>query len=207
MKFIDRDNWKRKRHFGFFKGFDIPYFNVCCTIDITRFIAFQKKNAFPFFNTLLYFIMKEANGIEEFRTRIREEKIIVHDVVHPSFTYLTKEGLYGFCPVDYHSDMNVFLKNAQERRDAYRDEVNLDDHGRDDLIYITSLPWISFTSIMHPISIRHIDSIPRISWGKYLEQQGRYSLPFSIQVHHGLMDGYHIGIYTTQLQETLNQLG
>jgi len=79
-----------------------------------------------------------------------------------------------------------------------------DKEYRDDKIYITSIPWVSFKSISHPINIKPVDSVPRLSWGKYYEQNETLKLPFSVQVHHGLMDGKHVGLYFKKLQEYLD---
>jgi chloramphenicol O-acetyltransferase type A len=83
--------------------------------------------------------------------------------------------------------------------------VNLkDEPGRDDLLYITSIPWVSFTGITHPVHMNPVDSIPRISWGKYFEEYNKIKLPLSVQVHHALADGVHMGQYFNNLQEILN---
>lgn len=39
--------------------------------------------------------------------------------------------------------------------------------------------------------------------GKFKKEQDRILLPFSVQVHHGLMDGYHVGKYYNLLEEYL----
>jgi chloramphenicol O-acetyltransferase type A len=79
-----------------------------------------------------------------------------------------------------------------------------DESERDDLLYITSVPWVSFTGMTHPVQMKPVDSIPRISWGKYFEENGRVKLPLSVQVHHALMDGVHVGQYFIKLQELLD---
>lgn len=79
-----------------------------------------------------------------------------------------------------------------------------DEPGRDDLLYITSIPWISFTNITHPIQMTPVDSIPRISWGKYFEESGKVKLPLSVQVHHALVDGIHVGKFFNNIQEILD---
>lgn len=48
------------------------------------------------------------------------------------------------------------------------------------------------------------DSIPRISWGKYFEENGKIKLPMSVQAHHALMDGMHVGQYFSMFQEILD---
>ena len=49
-----------------------------------------------------------------------------------------------------------------------------------------------------------VDSIPRISWGKYFEESGKIKLPLSVQAHHALVDGIHVGQYFNTIQEILD---
>ncbi len=69
---------------------------------------------------------------------------------------------------------------------------------------MTSIPWISFTGTTHPIQMNPVDSIPRIAWGKYFEENGKIKLPLSIQVHHALVDDLHVGQYFNAIQEILD---
>jgi chloramphenicol O-acetyltransferase len=45
------------------------------------------------------------------------------------------------------------------------------------------------------------DSVPKIIFGKYEVEGGRVRLPVSVEVHHALMDGVHVGRYFERLQE------
>jgi chloramphenicol O-acetyltransferase type A len=74
---------------------------------------------------------------------------------------------------------------------------------RDDVIYHTTLPWISFTSFAHARTKGRGDSIPRIVFGKFINEADRMMMPISIEVHHALMDGLHVGRYLARLEEAL----
>lgn len=204
MKYIDIDTWKRKKHFNYFKNLDYPHFNVCGNIDITLFYKYIKSNNLPFSISLLYCIMKSVNLIEEFRYRIREEKVVVHNIVHPSFTVLKDNNVFDFCYVNYNDNYHTFKNETKAIIENSKNEIELDDEKRDDLIFISSVPWISFTSISHPINMNPVDSIPRITTGKYFEEGNLIKLPISVQVHHALMDGFHVGLYYKYLQDVLD---
>ncbi len=51
-----------------------------------------------------------------------------------------------------------------------------------------------------------VDSNPKVTWGKYFKQDDRVLMPFSVQVHHGLMDGLHVGRYFEMLQRYIDEL-
>ena len=74
---------------------------------------------------------------------------------------------------------------------------------REDVIYHTTLPWISFTSFAHARNKGRGDSIPRIVFGKFTSVNERVLLPISVEVHHALMDGLHVGRFLTRLEEAL----
>jgi len=48
------------------------------------------------------------------------------------------------------------------------------------------------------------DSVPKISFGKFLVKDGKKMMPVSIHVNHALMDGFHVGQYAALFQELLN---
>ncbi|MGL3600382.1 CatA-like O-acetyltransferase, partial [Veillonella sp. ZSJB6] len=76
----------------------------------------------------------------------------------------------------------------------------------DSLLYLTSVPWVTFTSISHPTHDQQHDTVPRIAWGKFTETGGRMSMPLSVQAHHALVDGVHVGRYYELLQAWLDDL-
>lgn len=205
MRIIDLDIWERKDHFHFFKGLDYPHFSIGANLDITRFYQFTKENDLPFFISFLYAATKTANLIPEFRYRIRGGQVIEHEMVHPSFTVLTSQEVFTFCTVDYLENYREFKESTSKAIAAAKDNVNLkDEPGRDDLLYITCIPWISFTSVTHPIHMNPVDSIPRIAWGKYFEENGKIKMPLSVQGHHALIDGFHVGQYFNEMQEIMD---
>lgn len=202
MKYIDIENWKRKDHYNYFKQLDYPHFNICGNLDITNFYKFIKENKLPFFISFLYAAVKTANDIEEFKLRIREDMVIEHDTVSPSFTVMTEDEVFSFCTSDFKAEFKEFKADTLREIENVKNNINIDDEpGRDDLLYITSIPWVSFTNITHPINMHPVDSIPRISWGKYFTENNKIKIPISVQVHHALVDGVHVGQYFNMLQE------
>jgi Chloramphenicol O-acetyltransferase len=211
MQTIDLENWKRREHFEFFYRMDYPQYNICANIDVTHLLYFVKENKIPFYYAMIYSVMKVTDQSENFRYRVRENKqVVLHDKLHPSFTDMSADAtddLFKFVTLDMQDDLFKFVKLAKEtseKQKLYFDYAPM--IGRDDFIYITCIPWISFTHLSHTISINRNDSVPRISWGKYFEQEGKVLLPFSVQVHHAFVDGVHVGQYIEKLQKYLNQL-
>jgi chloramphenicol O-acetyltransferase type A len=74
---------------------------------------------------------------------------------------------------------------------------------RDDLIHYSVIPWIAFTSFTHAKKYNTRDSIPKIVFGKYCDDSGVAKMPVSVEVHHALMDGIHVGEFFEIFQKHL----
>jgi chloramphenicol O-acetyltransferase type A len=210
MKYIDKQTWDRKEHFEFFHRADYPQFNVCMNLDISGFLAFVKDKKLPFYFATMYAVMKVVNTLDDFRYRIRNGQVVLHETVHPSFTYLdSKEnsGLFKVVTIDMTDNISDFVLTADKAAKSQKEYFPAETlAGRDDLIYITCLPWISFTHISHTISLNRTDSVPRISWGKFFTEGSRVLLPFSVQVNHAVADGYQVAMLVEKLQSYLDNI-
>lgn len=209
MEYIDIDNWKRKEHFNFFRRADYPQYNICANIDVTNFLRFVRERKVSFYYAMIHASTHVANEIINFRYRIRGEKVILHSELHPSFTDLNdkEDDLFKLVTVDMKDDILEFVKYAKEKSQNQNDYFNLNGlAGRDDLVYITCIPWVSFTHLSHTISLDKNDSVPRISWGKYFSENNKVLLPFSVQVNHALVDGVHVGMYFSKLQKHIDNI-
>lgn len=206
MRTIDRTTWERAEHYDFFHAMDYPQFNICMDVDVTNFLEKTKAKKLPFYYAMIYAVTTATNEVEEFRYRIHGEEVVVHDVLHPSFTDLAKGSeLFKFVTVELETGMEDFIIKAKDISERQQKYFPFEEMMRDDLIYITCIPWISFTHLSHTINMRKDDAVPRISWGKYYRQGDKVLLPFSVQVNHALVDGVHVGKYVEKLQEYLDQ--
>lgn len=206
MEYIDLESWPRKETYRFYGSLDYPHFNVCADMDITLLHSYLRNKGLSIFTAVLFGVCKAANSILEFRLRIRGEEIVIHDVVHPSFTVLTEDNLFGFCETKYTGEIKDFFKYTEEAIAKTKSVPSLDDEaGRDDYLFVSTLPWVRFTSISHPIHMHPADSIPRITWGKFTEENDQVIIPLSVQIHHGLADGYHVGRFFSLFQEWADQ--
>jgi len=209
MEYIDIENWERKEHFNFFHSMDYPQYNLCSNIDITNFLDYTRKNKLSFYYAMIHSVVYIANQITNFKYRIRKDKIIVHDELSPSFTDMSsiKDDLFKLVTVNMKKNIFEFAEYAEEKSKNQKDYFSLDElAARDDLIYITCIPWVSFTHISHTINLNKNDSVPKISWGKYFNENSKVLLPFSVQVNHALVDGVHIGQYLSKLQKYINNI-
>jgi chloramphenicol O-acetyltransferase type A len=206
MRTIDLSTWYRREHFEFFNAFNHPHFSLCANVDLSRIYPYSKAHGYSMTAVILYVISRAANAIPAFRWRIRGAEVVEHETVSPSFTLLVENDLFGFCTIDYCQDFTEFAQRAGEQITLAKAHATLKDPpGRDDLLFMSVIPWVSFTSIQHPMRLHPSDSIPRFAWGKYFEEGGVLKMPLSVQAHHALMDGVHVGKFYAAVQDYLQR--
>ena len=177
---------------------------MCANVDLTAFYPFIKQRGISFTVATVYVLARAANAVPEFRWRIREGGVVEHEIVHPSITILTNEDLFSFCTIEHTSDFSLFAARATEQMAYMREHLRLEDGPRqDDLLFMTAIPWVSFTSFMHAVQLHPADSVPRIAWGRFFEEGEFLKMPLSVQAHHALMDGLHLGRFYAEVQEYL----
>ena len=76
---------------------------------------------------------------------------------------------------------------------------------RDDLAYLSCMPWLDYTSINNALPGPD-DCIPRITWGKIVERDGRWEMAMTLEVHHALVDGEQVGAYFAAVQDALRAI-
>ena len=207
MRYIDMETWSRREHFELFGSYDHPHFSMCANVGITRFYPLVKQRGYTFTAALVYVLTRTANEVPEFRYRIREEGVVEHEVVNGSFIVLLEGDQFSFATVEYDVDFNVFAERVAAEVARVKEGTTLGaDRVSDNTLYMTAIPWVSFTSFNHPMQLHPMmDSVPRLAWGKFFQDGDILKMPLDVQGHHGLMDGLHVGRYYALLQEYLDQ--
>jgi chloramphenicol O-acetyltransferase type A len=206
MRTIDIETWSRREHFQFLSTFDLPHFGMCANVDLTTFYPAVKQWGTSITVAIVYVLARAANTIPEFRQRIRGGAVVEHEVVHPSWTVLRDADLFTFCAVEYTEDFSLFAARAAEQMAYMKEHPTLEDEpGRDDLLFMTAIPWVSFTSFLHPLHLHPVDSVPRLAWGKFFTEGASLKMPLGVQVHHALMDGIHAGRFYGEVEGLLRE--
>lgn len=206
-KIIDINNWERKEHFEWFKDFDEPFWGVVSEIDCTKAYERSKETGIPFFHFYLHKSLKAVNSLENFRLRIEDGQVVCYDKIHASATLNNVEGLYAMSFIKFYDDLEMFSSNAQieEKRVRNLKGLGVDSNtARKDTIHYSSVPWFKITGLTHARNYKYKDSVPKITFGKYEEVNGKKIMNISINGHHGLMDGSHAGKFLKIFQELLN---
>jgi chloramphenicol O-acetyltransferase type A len=191
---------KRRDRFELFNSMESPLINITFPLTVPDFRDFCKTKRYPPFHFFLYTVFRALMKVENFRYRIFEDEVIKIDRIIPSYTVMNEDQVLNFTRFEHSDDLNVFVKRSLASRDeSVRSRQLL--HAAStftareikDYVFITSLPWLDFTSIQHPVYKFKSADIPSLAWGKFTtEGNGELTMSFSVQAHHGFVDGFHI---------------
>lgn len=202
---IDLKTWNRTAHFEFFSKFEEPFFGITTPIDCT--IAYQKSKTLqvPFFVYYLHKTLVAVNKIENFRLRIEGKDVVLYDEIDTSATIMREDKTFGFSFMKFHEDLHEFNKTAQIEIQRIQNTPGiLTREYPENIIHFSAVPWINFTGLTHSRSFSAPDSCPKISFGKLMDENGKKTMALSVTAHHGLLDGYHMGLFVEELQNLLN---
>ena len=161
---------------------------------------------------MLYIVVTSLNKVPEMRMRFVNNKPVVFDDINPAITVMTKTNTFENVRFrnekDYHKFYEVAKKNIDEAKnetELTKNNYNPDNNWNE--YYITCLPWLNFEGLTQPIPEElHSQTVPRVCWGKYKENNNKYELTLNITVSHVFVDGLHISTAFNNIQEQLNNV-
>lgn len=205
FKEIDVENWNRKTTYEFFKDYEDPFFNITANLDATALYSFCKQNDLSFSLANLFYSLRTANEIREFRFRLLNNKLVEFDKIHATQTILNEDETFSFCYFESKENVFDFNKAGKTAVERYKRLKSFDvEADRIDLIYYSVIPWISFTSFKHAVRADNKQTVPRMVFGRMFDDGGRKKIPHSVEVHHALLDGLHVGQYFNRLQDNFS---
>ena len=208
MKIINIESWNRKEHFEFFSRMASPYFGITTEVDCTIAYDNAKENGNSFYAHYLHKSMIAVNSVEELRLRIVDNKVALFEKINAGATVGRADGTFGFIFVNFSDDFETFNKELQNEIQTVLNSTGLrlnDDDIKKDLIRHSTIPWTSFTGLLHPTNFDRTESVPKITFGKFSIREGKKYLPVSIEAHHGLVDGFHLAKYLSEFQRQLDK--
>jgi len=201
FELIDMDNWERKEFYEHFIK------EVVCTYSVTVNMDISKLKNQRLYPAMIWLLTKTVNEMPEFRTALTKKGLGIYDNMHPMYTVFNKEnknfsGIWSYFSEDY----KTFLKSYEADESAYSKSTRYTPKSGtpENSFNISMLPWVEFTSVNINVFDDGKFLLPIFTMGKYFERDGKRMLPLSIQVHHAVCDGYHVGLFVEKLQEKIN---
>lgn len=205
---IPLDGWPRKSRYEFFmENFLFPHTSATSQVDVSNLLRFCKEEKLSVFHVTVHLLCSVFNEIGQFKQRIRSEGPVQWETLHPSYTVLTEDKQFLFCDVGHCPDLKVFHARSVDAAQQVKERGFSSDAGKaDNRLFMSCLPWFSFTHLQHPIQSDKTDATPRIAWGKIQAAGQKQVMPLNIQAHHAFVDGLHLGLAFQQVQDKIESL-
>lgn len=210
IEHINYESWPRRRIFEFFSGMSNPFYMVTFRQDVSELYNFAKKNGLSFYYCMIWICTQAINDIEDFLLCLHDRQIVRIARRNPSFTDLRPgASQFHIVTMDTCGDIFEFCREAKQRSAEQCDFID-EKSENDALIYFSCLPWVELTALTNErdLSLPGAldDSVPRIAWGKYTNENGNKTLCISIEVNHRFIDGLHIGRFAEILSHLITGL-
>jgi len=208
-KIINLKEWPRKWVYEAFENAVNPYFTMTSRVDVTKLFEVQKEKGIKPSHSIIYLLGKTVNSIQEFKVRqLKNGQIIKYDITSPLF-YVARNNSDTFActSVKYTDNPNEYMKSLYKEINRLKiggKERKEDFFSTDrDNFSISCLPWNDFTSVSFA-NFNNEDAKPCIAWGKYVQKDDKTDMAVAIRMHHGFVDGIHVGRFFQFLQENIN---
>ncbi|MED9957762.1 MAG: CatA-like O-acetyltransferase [Christensenellales bacterium] len=209
MKEIAYRDWYRYEHAEFFRRPALPYVSMTFTLEAGRLRRWARARGVSFYLSLVWASQHVMDMREDFRWRIRGDRVALIDHPIPSFSDMTPGSeLFKIVNVPINGDdMEAYARRARAVADAQTAYFPPpEEEARDDYTYFSSSPLAVFRSLTQPMDLTRDDCIPAIAWSRYYEENGRLLLPYAIQFNHRVVDGWHVARFINELQAYLDAL-
>lgn len=204
---------RRRDRFDLFDRMESPAVNLCFPLDVPDFRPWCKAQDLAPFHVMLCAVLRAVLKVENFRYRVVDGEVIRIDRLVPSFTVMNQHGDLNFAMFDWSDDVREFVARGRAAREAASNmtELNvryrsLSSRAAKEQVFVTCMPWLAFTAIQHPMASLATPDIPSLAWGRFRDGPDGLQLPFSVQAHHGFVDGWHIHLLGRQVAAELAEI-
>lgn len=212
---IDIDTWERRDNYGFFRGFVNSWYSVTTEIDCTEARSAAKAAGRSFFLYYLYAVVRSANEVDELRYRTDTNgQVVFHDKVDiispiavPGKTFYTVRIPFYKEFERFYTEAHALITNIPEDGDPYGTEKILAKQGDYDVVHLSAVPKLYFTSITYTLAeAGNGCSYPLMTAGKAVNRDGRLVFPLSIYVNHAFVDGSHLASFFEKIGKYLKEI-
>jgi len=198
--------WRRADQFRFFRRFERPHYAITVRMDVSRLMAQRKEKELAPFRHAIWAIGAGLHAVPELCMRFRGETVTRYKRLLLSPTIPLENGDFRYTYMAWNPARDRFDVHAAEKIEEVRSgtPLNANDGSIEDVAYLSCLPWLDYTSLDNALPDAQ-DCIPRISWGKIVPKADGHDMAMTIQVHHALVDGAHVGRFFEATQDALHE--
>ena len=203
MRRLDPTVGPRAALYSHFRGFASPMFTLVSPVSVNTARLKADGGLFP---NLLWGVIEAANAVPELRQRIRVEEdgdmVVEHATVDCTCTAARPDGSFTFCGFERDTDRARFVGGVPGvlTRATQASGLDLSEQHRDDMLYLSCLPWIEVSGVTHAMPGDPNDCVPRVLWGRVVKDR----LSLAVTAHHALVDGLHLARFFAELESRVS---
>lgn len=196
-------DFTRKAEFESFNSQTNPFVMVTTKIDITNIYKMcqTKKH---YYATIGYYLTKAMNQVEEFKYSYKDGSFYKSDTIHPAFTDITKNHKIGFYSCHLKDNLDDFLIEFDETKRQFLEGTYVREKIDDTTVWLTCEPWYHYSGLV-PTFDKNITN-PQLVWDKFEITEDAVFINLTIIMHHGFVDGYHIGKFIDSINKEIESI-
>lgn len=202
-KVIDMSDSPRKAEFDVYAKAPYPYCTLTVDVDVTDLHKAIQEKGKSFNVAMNHAVAKAADEIPEFRRRLSSGTVKEYDHCITSHVELTESGEMRYCKLGHELPVAEYFAYAEAKISEVKESPKLVISDTEDMYFTSCIPWISYTQAL-PAATG--ESNPRFLWGGFKETCGRIVMPFTVQVHHALVDGYSMALFYAKLEKQMEEI-
>ena len=206
---IDKETWPRREHFDYYRSLLPVGYCVTVRLDVTRFRAMLKKQGLKFYPAFIWCVSHTILAHPAFRMGVdKEGNPGYHDVLHPVYTVFHEDDhTFSDLWTEHDEDFPAFYRAFRSDVETYGGNHGIKGKpGQPGNFYcISAVPWLDYTGYTASVSGNRPPALfPVITYGKITGENGRETLPFTVNIAHAAADGWHTAAFVNDLQKLLD---
>lgn len=205
---IDATTWPRREHFNYYRNLLPCGYSIAARLDMTRFRAMLEQQGLKFYPSFIWCVSHNILSHPAFRMGVdKDGNPGYHDVMHPNFTVFHEDDhTFSDMWTEHNEEFATFYHQFQADVAAYGDNHGIKARtGQPANFYcISCVPWLNFESYASFVAGGQPNLFPVITYGKFVEENGKWTMPLAIGISHASADGWHTSEFINDLQVLLD---
>lgn len=205
----DRTTWPRSDHFDYYtKGFVKSVNSITVRLDVTHFLQATKTKDLRFFPAFAALVGQIIARTPEMCTNVDADgNPGYYSYLCPNFTIFHEDDkTFSDVWSEYDDDFDTFYHNILTDAETYKDKkgIKVKENQPMNFFCISCVPWLDYEAYSSVNYGGMPNLFPLITFGKYTEENGKFTLPMTLTISHACMDGYHLSKFFNDLQRELD---
>lgn len=204
---IEFDTWPRRERFGHYLYTSPCSYSMTAEVDITALRARLRDRGCKLYPATAYMLAAIVNRHDELRTTTVGGVAGIYDVLHPSYTVFDASRETFSCVwTPYDSDFTAFHARMTDDIACWGDTGRLfpQEEQPENVFNLSAVPWTHFSGFQLNLDPGSGYLLPIFTTGRPREKEGRIMMPFAVQAHHAVCDGFHVARIFEEVQQLAN---